>query len=223
MSTSTNPKTVILANGAMPSHPVPLAIFAAAARVVCCDGAYAKALALGREPDLVVGDGDSLDDTQKTALGERFVLVAEQDTNDLAKAFRVAVARFGPEGIVILGADGLRDDHFIGNVFRLIDFVREAPDIMLVTNAGVFTVATNTRTYESTPGDAVSVLAPSHGTQATSIGLEWPLNGVALDALWRGTLNRTIGAEFTISTNRPLIVYIPHGRLDHPRREEKSS
>ena len=87
MSTSTNPKTVILANGAMPSHPVPLAIFAAAARVVCCDGAYAKALALGREPDLVVGDGDSLDDAQKTALGERFVLVAEQDTNDLAKAF----------------------------------------------------------------------------------------------------------------------------------------
>lgn len=207
----------------MPSHPVPLAIFAAAARVVCCDGAYAKALALGREPDLVVGDGDSLDDAQKTALGERFVLVAEQDTNDLAKAFRVAVARFGAEGVVILGADGLRDDHFIGNVFRLIDFARVAPDIALVTNTGVFTVVSGRRTYPCAAGDAVSVFAPEPGTQATSAGLEWPLDGVPLDSLWRGTLNRAVGAEFTISSNRPLIVYIPHGRLDHPRREAKSS
>ena len=205
-----HPKTVILANGAMPSHSIPLSLFAAAERVVCCDGAYAKAIALGREPDLVVGDGDSLDDAQKTALGERFVHVAEQETNDLAKAFCVAVARYGEEGIAILGADGLRDDHFLGNVFRLIDFARKAPDIMLVTNAGVFTVATNTRTYESTPGVAVSVFAPSHGTQATSVGLEWPLNGVPLDSLWRGTLNRATGAEFTISSNRPLIVYLPH-------------
>ena len=153
----------------MPSHSIPLSLFAAAERVVCCDGAYVKAIALGRKPDLVVGDGDSLDDAQKAALGERFVHVAEQETNDLAKAFCVAVARFG-----------------------------------------VFTVATNTRTYESTPGDAVSVFAPSHGTQATSVGLEWPLNGVPLDSLWRGTLNRATGAEFTISSNRPLIVYLPH-------------
>ena len=202
--------TVILANGAMPSHPVPLAIFAAAERVVCCDGAYAKALALGRTPDLVVGDGDSLDDAQKTALGERFVHVAEQETNDLAKAFCVSVARYGEEGIAILGADGLRDDHFLGNVFRLPDFARQAPDVTLVTNAGVFTVVTNTRTYESTPREAVSVFAPSHGTQATSAGLEWPLDGVPLDSLWRGTLNRATGTSFTITTNRPLIIYRPH-------------
>ena len=205
-----NARTVILANGAQPAHALPLALFAQAETVVCCDGALAKARALGREPDLVVGDGDSLAAATKAALGARFVHIAEQETNDLAKAFRVAVERWGAEGLIILGADGLRDDHFLGNVFRLIDFAREAPDIMLVTNAGVFTVATNTRTYESTPGDAVSVFAPSHGTQATSVGLEWPLNGVPLDSLWRGTLNRATGAEFTISTNRPLIVYRPY-------------
>lgn len=210
MCTRTNPETVILANGAIPSHAVPLALFAAAKRVVCCDGAYAKSLALGREPDLVVGDGDSLDEAQKAALGEKFVHVAEQDTNDLAKAFRVAVTRFGAEGIVILGADGLREDHFLGNVFRLPDFAREAPDVALVTNAGVFTVVLCERSYSCYAGDAVSVFAPCHGTQASSTGLEWSLGGVPFDSLWRGTLNRATGTSFTISTNRPLLVYRPH-------------
>jgi thiamine pyrophosphokinase len=206
----TNPKTVILANGAMPSHPVPLALFAAAVRVVCCDGAYAKALALGRGPDLVVGDGDSLDDVQKGALGVRFVNISEQETNDLAKAFRMAVERFGADGIVILGADGLREDHFLGNMFRLPDFARVSPDVSLVTNAGEFTVVVDERVYESAAGDSVSVFAPSYGTQVTSVGLEWPLDGVPLDSLWRATLNRAAGTSFAISTNRPVIVYRPH-------------
>ncbi|MDO5318144.1 MAG: hypothetical protein Q4G65_05905 [bacterium] len=45
-----------------------------------------------------------------------FVHVAERDTNDLDKAFRTVSARFRAEdGIVILGAGGLREDHFLGN------------------------------------------------------------------------------------------------------------
>ena len=100
--------TAILADGAPPTHPAARAAFDAASRLVCCDGAYRKARALGRLPDLVVGDGDSLSAADRAALGERFVLIAEQETNDLDKAFRTAVARFGGAGIVILGAGGLR-------------------------------------------------------------------------------------------------------------------
>ena len=91
--------TAILADGAPPMHPAARAAFDAASRLVCCDGAYRKARALGRLPDLVVGDGDSLSVADRAALGERFVLIAEQETNDLDKAFRTAVARFGGAGI----------------------------------------------------------------------------------------------------------------------------
>ena len=48
----------ILANGAVPQHPIPCQILADAALLVCCDGALAAARAIGREPDFVVGDGD---------------------------------------------------------------------------------------------------------------------------------------------------------------------
>lgn len=201
--------TAILADGAPPTHPAARAAFDAASRLVCCDGAYRKARALGRLPDLVVGDGDSLSAADRAALGERFVLIAEQETNDLDKAFRTAVARFGGAGIVILGAGGLREDHFLGNVFRLPGFARAAPDVAMVTDAGTFTVVTGARRYACRPGEAVSVFAPDPAARATSEGLEWPLAGVSLAELWRGTLNRTTGTSFRLACDRPLLVYRP--------------
>lgn len=201
--------TAILADGALPTHPAARAAFDAASRLVCCDGAYRKARALGRLPDLVVGDGDSLSAADRAALGERFVSIAEQETNDLDKAFRTAVARFGGAGIVILGAGGLREDHFLGNVFRLPGFARAAPDVAMVTDAGTFTVVTGARRYACRPGEAVSVFAPDPAARATSEGLEWPLAGVSLAELWRGTLNRTTGTSFRLACDRPLLVYRP--------------
>ena len=201
--------TAILADGAPPTHPAARAAFDAASRLVCCDGAYRKARALGRLPDLVVGDGDSLSAADRAALGERFVLIAEQETNDLDKAFRTAVARFGGAGIVILGAGGLREDHFLGNVFRLPGFARAAPDVAMVTDAGTFTVVTGARRYACRPGEAVSVFAPDPAARATSEGLEWPLAGVSLAELWRGTLNRTTGTSVRLAGDRPLLVYRP--------------
>ena len=201
--------TAILADGAPPTHPAARAVFDAASRLVCCDGAYRKARALGRLPDLVVGDGDSLSAADRAALGERFVSIAEQETNDLDKAFRTAVARFGGAGIVILGAGGLREDHFLGNVFRLPGFARAAPDVAMVTDAGTFTVVTGARRYACRPGEAVSVFAPDPAARATSEGLEWPLAGVSFAELWRGTLNRTTGTSFRLACDRPLLVYRP--------------
>lgn len=203
--------TAILANGAPPAHPTARAALAGAARLVCCDGAYRTARALGREPDLVVGDGDSLTPEEKAMLGTRWVHVAEQETNDLDKAFRVAVGRFGGEGVILLGCGGLREDHFLGNLFRLTGFSQRAPDVEMVTETGVFTVVRGERVYACEPGEAVSVFAPEPGTHVASEGLEWPLGGVVLDALWKGTLNRTTGCSFTLRSDRAVLVYRPHG------------
>ena len=76
-------RVAILANGVPPRHAAPRHVLAAADSLVACDGALAAARALGREPDYVVGDGDSLAPADRTAIGDRFVRVPEQDTNDL--------------------------------------------------------------------------------------------------------------------------------------------
>ena len=219
--------TVILANGAPPTHPVPLRLFREADRLIACDGAWRKALDLGRTPDAVVGDGDSLGEDGREALAQRgipFIGEEEQETNDLCKAFRHAVAT-GAEGdaVVILGATGRREDHALGNVFHLLDFAADIsrgadgtgePSVSMVTDFGTFEpVLPPGGTWTATAGRSVSVFAPVPGTRMTSEGLEWPLKDVALDALWRGTLNRTTGDTFSLRTTHPVLLYLPHETL----------
>ena len=219
--------TVILANGAPPTHPVPLRLFREADRLIACDGAWRKALDLGRTPDAVVGDGDSLGEDGREALTQRgipFIGEEEQETNDLCKAFRHAVA-MGAEGdaVVILGATGRREDHALGNIFHLLDFAaapreggsdRLPARVSMVTDFGTFEpVLPPGGTWTAAAGRSVSVFAPVPGTRMTSEGLEWPLEGVALDALWRGTLNRTTGDTFTLRTTHPILLYLSHETL----------
>ena len=202
----------ILANGARPSHSIPLQILREAETLIACDGAWRTAIELGRRPDAIVGDGDSLGDGGReeiARLGVPLVECGEQDTNDLCKAFRHAVRTCGGDGrIAILGATGLREDHTIGNVFHLVDFAA-AQDVAMVTDHGVFEpVMPPGRSWSvSHEGCAVSVFAPFPETRMTSEGLRWPLDGVTFDSLWRGTLNRADGDSFTIRTDRPAIVF----------------
>ena len=219
--------TVILANGAPPTHPVPLRLFREANRLIACDGAWRAALGLGRVPDAVVGDGDSLGEEGRAALAMRgipFVGADEQETNDLCKAFRHAMET-GAEGdmIVILGATGRREDHALGNIFHLLDFAaaascdgggdsdRSPARVSMVTDFGTFEpVLPPGGTWTASAGSPVSVFAQLPGTVMASEGLEWPLDGVDLSALWRGTLNRCTGGAFSVRTSRPALIYRAH-------------
>ncbi len=199
----------ILANGAMIEGAQALNLFKSAHWLVCCDGAYQKALKLGREPDVVVGDGDSLSLEEKSILGEKLVVISEQETNDLTKAFMYVAKKFSGENvkIVILGAMGLREDHLLGNIFHLPDFASVNRNVSMWTDTGIFEVVLDEKTFACNCGDAVSVFAPIADTAVQSEGLKWPLDGVDLSALWSGTLNKTTSDSFTLKTNKPIIVW----------------
>ena len=211
--------TAILAAGSPPSHEVPLRILREADRLIACDGAWRAAMELGRRPDAVVGDGDSLGDggaRELARLGIPFIEESEQDTNDLCKAFRHADGDL----VAILGATGRREDHSLGNIFHLIDFAEErlragfaaeSPGVAIVTDSGVFEPTLPPgRSWDVKAGQPVSVFAPLPSTEMSSEGLEWALDGVDFGSLWRGTLNRAAGERFTIRTSRPAIIFLPH-------------
>lgn len=209
--------TVILADGERPSHDVALSVFRTAATVIACDAAWRTAVALGRTPDAVVGDGDSLtaeDFSELDRLGVPVIRDPEQDTNDLCKAFRYATRSYDGGPVVILGATGKREDHAIGNVFHLVDFAAVNSGVSMVTDSGVFEpVLPPGREWDvpSAVGGPLSVFAAHPDTVMSSDGLKWPLDGVRFDALWRGTLNRIVSSRFSIRTDRPAVVFRPHG------------
>ena len=194
-------KTVILAQGDFPRKGgAAWGLLAAAKRVVACDGAAAAyRRRFGRWPDVIVGDLDSL----RTHKGAPLVVrIDDQDTNDLMKALGYCAGR-GWRDVVIVGATGRREDHTIGNVFRALE-----AGVPIVTDTGAFRPVNGRATFRTRKDAGVSVFAPDPETKMTSEGLKWPLAGVRFTNLYCATLNRTAGVRFTVTSDRPVYVYI---------------
>ena len=205
---------VILASGEFPTHAVPLKALHDADFVVCCDSAYAQLTTshLPLHTDFVViGDGDSLTEEDKRQLGDRWLLVAEQDYNDLHKAMQWATTHYplSTTHFTILAATGKREDHTLGNISYLVTFAEEYPgiDLEMLTNYGRFTSMTGSRTFATFPRQQVSIFTMEPDKPIYSEGLRWPLDGFHARRWWQATLNEALGTEFTISTEGHLVVF----------------
>lgn len=209
----TTKKIVILANGEFPSHPVPLNILREAELIICCDGAADALLRQGMEPDLIIGDLDSLNRENRERFIERVIHITEQETNDLTKAFKHALI-LNPSTITILGATGKREDHTIGNI-SLLSLFGEQTDIpiQMVSNYGVFTPIFKTTRFNSSRGDRISLFSLDCNIELESEGLDYPLKNVKFDSWWRATLNIASGDSFIIKFQKGagrVIVFVAH-------------
>ncbi|MBR3783072.1 MAG: thiamine diphosphokinase [Bacteroidales bacterium] len=207
---------VILAAGDFPTHAVPLQALREADFVVCCDSAYGQWKVESEKmrvekPFVVVGDGDSLSEADKSTLGERWLQVDEQDYNDLHKAMAWAVARYGllHSQYTILGATGRREDHTLGNIAYLVTFAEEHPgtDIEMLTDYGRFTAMTGRRTFATFPRQQVSILSMNPDQPIYGQGLRWPLDAFRARRWWQATLNEALGSEVTLSSDGWLVVF----------------
>ena len=117
---------VVLANGEYPASPLPLKILAEAPYVVCCDGGADEYIRRGHTPDVIIGDGDSLSDENRRKFGHILHRISDQETNDQTKAVNFLLAQ-GKRRIAIIGATGKREDHTLGNISLLIDYLRAEP------------------------------------------------------------------------------------------------
>ena len=197
-------ETVILAAGDFPRKGGEAwRLLASAKRVVACDSAAdAYRRRFGRWPTVAVGDMDSAKAAIAASSGCRVVRVDEQETNDLEKAIAYCRSRRW-KSPVIVGACGKREDHAIGNVFRAL-----AHGLEIVTDRGRFVPVCGKTMLRVRPGAAVSIFAPDPATRMTSRGLEWPLDGVRFDNLYCATLNRAVAARLTLTSDRPVSVYV---------------
>ena len=205
-------KTItILAAGEFPRREEVLHLLDEADMIICCDSAAEALVASGREPSLIVGDLDSLRSDLRKRFSDQLRRFDGQDDNDLTKAFHVAM-EYAPSVIHILGATGRREDHTLGNISLLAEYQKEVADcegyeeapgceIDLVSDWGRFVAACGQRTFAAVPGQEISIFAFDPALRMTATGLDYPLDGVVFDSLWKATLNRASGAEFTLTPN----------------------
>ena len=208
---------VILAAGDFPTHEVPLRTLRDADFVVCCDSAYgnlkAAAPAIAASA-VVIGDGDSLPEADKMALGDRWIHVAEQDYNDLHKAMAFATSRFSilNSQFLILGATGRREDHTIGNIGYLATFAGEYPciDMEMLSDYGRFTLCAGIRSYATFARQQVSLFSLDPRTVIYASGLRFPVEGLHFDRWWQGTLNEALGERVEVRSDAPVIVFLTY-------------
>ena len=141
-----NKEAVILANGDYPTHHMPLEILKQAEFVVCCDGGADQYIANGFMPDVIVGDGDSLSEENRIKYADRIHYIPDQETNDQTKAVKYLLER-GYDSISIIGATGKREDHTIGNISLLIEYMRMGARVKSYTDYGVFIPCSGTRSF----------------------------------------------------------------------------
>lgn len=121
-------RVAVVAGGAFPRGAYPRYLLQSADRVICCDSALRTYIKyMGRRPDMAIGDFDSLCGRFLRAYDGPVLRVSEQETNDLSKAVSYVMTHWadGLEAITIVGGGGKREDHTIGNVALLMEYVRQ--------------------------------------------------------------------------------------------------
>ena len=202
-------RTVILAAGNFPRKGgAAWRLLAAATRVVACDSAAdAYRRRFRKWPTVIIGDMDSVSRLPShVSRPPTLVRIPDQDTNDLEKAMAYC-AKQGWRKPVIVGATGKREDHTLGNVFRVLAYECE-----IVTDHGRFIPVRGKATFTVAKGAAVSIFAPDPKTRMTSKGLEWPLDEVRFRNLYCATLNRATTSRVTLTTTRPVSVFLEEGK-----------
>lgn len=199
-------QVVIVGNGEFPTTPLTLKILKEATTVILCDGAANSYIKTGRNFDVIIGDGDSVSDEVKQNYASKIIIDSDQETNDQTKAINLLYSK-GITEISIIGATGKREDHSLGNISLLIDYMQQGINAKIFTDYGVFIPMTGNAKVLVNPKQKVSIFN-YNCTEMSAIGLKYPIR--AFNALWQGTLNEALNNEIIISTNGQYLLYLAH-------------
>ena len=177
-------------------------------RFVAADSGAAAVLAQGHQPEAVIGDFDSLDDTTRADLpAERLHHIAEQDSTDFDKCLRNVAAPL----ILGLGFLGARVDHQLSVFNRLA--ARPDKRCVLLGRDDVLCLAPPKLRLDLEAGTRVS-LFPMARVSGRSTGLRWPIDGLNFSPDGRvGTSNEATG-PVRLETDAPgLLLILPRDAL----------
>lgn len=176
--------------------------------VLLCDGALHSYKPLySRRPDVVIGDGDSVEAEELKELGMHFVQIPEQETNDLTKAVTYALQQ-GAQKIAIIAAEGGRLDHTIGNTFLLAEYYQMGAEVRMISEEGVMLPFRGKLRIEMEAGQPLSFFALTSEPMSAS-GVAYPFTQRSFTALWQATLNRSVAEVVEVESGGMALLYLP--------------
>ena len=206
-------KVVVVASGELDASDV--AWLDDADLVIAADGGAASLDRVGRTPDVLVGDLDSIDPPLVARLAAAGTTVerhpVDKEASDTELAVEMAIGA-GGVAVVVLGAmGGARLDHELANLLLLADASLAGRDVRAVRGrTRVRAVHAGERLdLDGSPGDLVTLLPVGGDAVGVSTdGLRWPLDGATLlFGRSRGLSNEVVAAPASVRiTSGTLLV-----------------
>ena len=197
----------ILANGQFPVHPFPLEILHKSKTIICTDGSANVLIDKGINPNVIIGDMDSLL-VEKKIFSVQFIKDLNQENTDLEKAFEWSIDN-KINTINVLGASQKREDHSFGNLYLLSKYC-DLLNLTYVTDYFSITCHEGNRIFPSFKNQLVSILPVKHIQHVSTESLKYNLSDEELPISSRGISNQSLSDNFTINSSGKIWVFRSH-------------
>ncbi len=197
-------RCLILANGKKPSkRSLNYFIRKGFEYLICADGGADSAYKMKLNPDLIIGDLDSISaKIYKFFSGKtQIVHYKKQNNTDVEKALKYAL-RKGYKEAVLCGATGDRLDHTFCNIGVVLKFADKIKIYLHHENSVLYAIEGKSE-IKTIPGETISVYGINDKTRFTSRGLKYPLKEFQLPfGIRESTSNLATGSKVYINCSR---------------------
>ncbi|NLO47290.1 MAG: thiamine diphosphokinase [Clostridiales bacterium] len=176
--------------------------------IIAADAGYSALKKAGVEPDIVIGDFDSLPDLPEHPNTVR--LNREKDDTDMLAAIRLGLAR-GYTLFHLYGGTGGRLDHTLANI-QCLAFLseRNARGILFGKNEWITAVTNGSISLEAGNPGYISVFA--HGEKARGVtltGFKYPLSDATITNTFPiGVSNAITGKKGTVTVKDGTVIIV---------------
>lgn len=196
-------KALVLGNGEPPSAELFLQEKAGAELLVCADGAADWLQSFGVQPDVLIGDMDSISAGRLAALHELGVSAvrfpSEKDDTDMLLAAEHARS-LGADEIVLLGATGARLDHTLGNLQVLSHLHQKGVNARICDAYCTVSVVSGPLKIKAAPGGVFSIVPLERSVEIIELsGVKYPLDHYTM------AFERPIGISNVFTANEATL------------------
>ncbi|MDT3696814.1 MAG: thiamine diphosphokinase [Ignavibacterium sp.] len=177
--------------------------------IICADGGANSARKLNLIPDFIIGDLDSITDSNLKYYSKRVKVIRynRQDDTDVDKSIKFAIKNKFSQ-VVLSGVTGDRLDHTICNLGIVIKYLSRI-NIYTAAEKSFLIPVNNTIRFPSIPGEIISIYAFDKKTKVTSAGLKYKLNNSSLAfGVNESTSNVSVDSNVTIEVKNGVAFVI---------------
>jgi len=197
-------KIILVLNGEIPKKNKLNSILKKYGKIICADGAANKVIKANINPDFILGDFDSFQNDINNNIN--MIELSNQNLNDFQKIL-IWLQTKNYKTIDIIGMDGKRIDHTIGNFAIVLEQISNF-NLTIFTESGIFYTVKNEKTFKNVYNKYFSIFSPNKDNKINTSGLNYELKEKTLNKIQEGTLNFANQNEVKIKTEQAILTFV---------------